>query len=325
MSREYSVWGKSPVYRKPGTVFRIKTAASFLLSTDLHDYKQTVFLAGESRSGTTWVQDIINYDNSYRIMFEPFWPQKVPVIRHWNINQYLRPDNRHETFFSPAKDILAGKINKSLWVDQFNTKLVARKRLIKDIRANLLLKWIKTNFPEIPIILVLRHPCAVAHSKLKLGWKNDLEEFLNQPELMEDFLHPFKNAIQSCTSDFETYIFFWCIQNYVPLKQFTPGEMHLVFYENLCTDPERETRRLFSFLERDYRPEVMEVVERPSALSRKGESAIITGDSLVDSWRRHITDEQIRKAMEILSMFGLQKIYNEGSLPLMTNDSNHTI
>ncbi len=308
-------------FNKPNVVFSIKAAVAFLLSMDLHDYRQTVLLAGSGRSGTTWFGDIINYDGSYRVMFEPFRTQKVDVIRHWKHHQYIRPDNRDKTYFEPAKAILSGNIKRTLWVDMFNKKLFARKRLIKGTRVSLMLKWIKTNFPEIPIILLLRHPCAVALSKQKLGWEAHIEDFLAQQELVEDFLHPFISAIENATSDFERYVFAWCIENYVPLKQFSPGEIHPVFYENLCTNPEQEIKKLFSFLHKEYKTETLDAAENPSALARKGESAIFTGESLVESWKRQVTDEQIQRAIEILSMFGLQKIYAEDPMPLISNGS----
>jgi adenylylsulfate kinase len=52
----------------------------------------------------------------------------------------------------------------------------------------------------------------------------------------------------------------------------------------------------------------------PSELTRK-DSAIITGDSLIDGWRKYITNEQIRRTVDILNIFGLDKIYSEESMP----------
>lgn len=135
---------------------------------DTGDYRQTVFLAGVGRSGTTWVQEIINSRNDFRVIFEPFHQQKVDLPGDWNPKQYLRYNDQRDKFLKTAACILSGNI-KNKWTDQFNRKIIARKRLIKAIRSNLVLKWIKYNFPEISLILLLRHPCAVANSKLKVG------------------------------------------------------------------------------------------------------------------------------------------------------------
>ncbi|GJQ57451.1 MAG: hypothetical protein D8M57_15510 [Candidatus Scalindua sp. AMX11] len=281
------------------------------------NYHNTVFLAGTGRGGTTWVSNIINYNNEYRYMFEPFHSGKVDSCRNFRYRQYLRPDDRDSKFIESAKLILSGKV-KDPWIDSKNKKFISSKRLIKDIRASHFLKWIYANFPGIPIILLLRHPCAVVHSKLKLNWESHLGEFLSQDELLEDFLNPFKDAIVDTNSMFEKLIFQWCIEYYVPLKQFNKGEIHLAFYEGFCENPRDEIERLFSFLGKNFDDKVLLNIKTPSALSRKF-SAIVTGRNLIDSWRGNITKEQIRRAVEILAMFGLDRIYTEDSMPDIEN------
>ncbi len=281
------------------------------------NYQSTIFLAGIGRSGTTWVSEIINYRNEYRYIFEPFFPRDVDICKNFRYRQYIRPDNRDKKFIEPAKSILSGKLRNYI-ADYRNKKFFSNKRVIKDIRTNLLLKWLFVNFPGIQIILLFRHPCAVAYSKLKLNWNTHLEEFLSQEELVEDFLNPFKKEIEKAKSVFEKHIFLWCIENYVPLKQFNKGEIHLAFYENFCENPRYEIERLFSFLNKRFDEEVLMNLKNPSSLSRK-ESAIITGDSLINSWKKHITKEQIRRAIEILAIFGLDRIYAEDSIPNIEN------
>lgn len=289
------------------------------LCFDLGDYRQSIFLAGTGRSGTTWLAEVINYDNSFRIMFEPFHSYKIDVIKDWNYRQYLRSNNHDTKFVNPANAILSGNI-KHPWIDQFNHKLVARKRLIKDIRANLLLNWVKKNFPEIPIVLLIRHPCAVASSKLKLGWNSHLSDFLKQEELMDEFLNPFKNEIEDVIDTFEKHIFMWCIENYVPLRQFDEGEILVVFYESLCQNPEKEAERVFSFLGKDVPVNILQIASKPSELSRK-DSAVISGENPLSLWRKHITEEQIERALEILSIFGLEAVYGYDDLPLLCGEN----
>jgi hypothetical protein len=42
-----------------------------------------VFLCGTLGSGSTWVEEILNFDQQYRLMFEPFHPKKVAKIKDW--------------------------------------------------------------------------------------------------------------------------------------------------------------------------------------------------------------------------------------------------
>ncbi|MEM9006736.1 MAG: sulfotransferase [Cyanobacteria bacterium P01_F01_bin.86] len=288
------------------------------------DYRDAVFLAGVSRSGTTWLSDVLNYKNQYRYMFEPFYPKEVELCQNLDPKQYLAEDSKDEKFLEIANQVLSGNV-RSYWADRFNAKSVSNRRLIKAIRANLFLKWLHKNFPELPIIFLIRHPVAVAVSKVKLDWQRSLDKYLRQADLMNDFLYPFKDEIvrseeqyKQSGNTFENHIFSWCIENYVPLKQFRPDEMHIVFYENCCTDPESETRRLFSYLGQNYDESILDKINSASKLSRK-DSAINTGKNLVSSWQKHVTDVQMKRAIEILELFNLNQIYSSEPMPCKEN------
>jgi len=267
-----------------------------------------VFLAGTGRSGTTRLSNKINYNNEYRYIFEPFHPYKVNICRKFRYRQYLRPDNRAKYFIEPARAILCGKLRNS-WPDSHNSRLICEKRLVKDIRANHLLRWIYAQFPGVRIILLLRHPCAVANSRVKLHWDSHIDEFLSQQDLMEDYLNPYRKQIQKVKGNFEKQVFLWCIENYVPLKQFKRSEIHLAFYENLCEAPVLEIDRLFKFLGEQYDHSVFGRLRNASLVTRK-DSEKFTGDRLIGSWRKAIPEEEVVRAVEILSMFGLHRIYD---------------
>lgn len=273
----------------------------------------TVLLAGTGRSGTTWLEDIINFGQHYRVMFEPFHTRNVPLLAHWNYRQYLRPTEHGASYLTPATKILSGKL-RSRWTDQFNERHLVRRRLIKDIRANLILRWVREQFPQIPIILLLRHPCAVASSKIRLGWETHLDDLLAQPDLIADHLAPFVDLLASATDTFDRHILLWCIENWIPLRQFRRGEVHVCFYEDFCTHPEREVRALAAYLRHPFDPAVLTAMRKPSALSY-AHSAIVSGNSMLDSWRRHIDPGLVKRAIELLSVFGLDQIYDAGSRP----------
>ncbi len=272
------------------------------------DHRRSVFLAGSGRSGTTWLSSVINHRNAYRFVFEPFYPARVPMVGHFRRKQYLRPGDTREEYLVPATAVLTGGL-RSLWSDRFNRRLVARRRLIKDIRANLLLGWMHENFPGMPIVLLLRHPCAVVSSRLALGWNDFLAQTMEQQALVEDFLLPMEADIRAARSDFERHLFAWCVENHVPLTQFAPGEIHLAFYEDLLAQPERELARLFSFLGEDLDDRAYRALARPSPMSRE------TGASSLDGWRRAVRGHQLGRAIEILSLFGLDRVYGEGPMP----------
>jgi len=201
------------------------------------DYRASVFLAGIEKSGTTWISDIINYRREYRYIFEPFWADRVDICQGFKPRQYIRPGDTNPAFMRPAEAILSGRI-RNPWTDRYHRRFVARQRLIKDIRANLFIKWIHGQFPDVPIILLLRHPCAVVRSHMRrTHLRPDLQPFLVQEELVEDHLAPFVDAIEDAQDDFEKYVFRWCIETYVPLRQFTQARTRLCsLYWPICQD-----------------------------------------------------------------------------------------
>lgn len=272
------------------------------------DHRDAVFLAGSGRGGTTWLADLICRGGGYRLVFEPFYSKRVRICEHFNSKQYLRPDDERKKFFGPARSILSGEV-RSAWTDRFRGRFAVRRRLVKDIRANLLLGWMKARFPETPMILLMRHPCAVAASRLRLGWKDNLEETMRQEDLVEDFLAPFESEIRAAKTPFERHIFLWCIDNYVPMMQLGPDDLHLVFYEHLRARPEDELRGIFAFLGQDFDERALRETERPSSLSRNGTVAP------TDEWRASLGGKQIERAIEILSLFGLDGIYNKDLMP----------
>jgi Sulfotransferase domain len=100
----------------------------------------------------------------------------------------------------------------------------------------------------------------------------------------------------------------------VPLRQFASGQIHLVFFEEYCVQPRDEAQRLFDFLGRPFDETVFARMERPSPMSRK-DSAVVKGADRLNDWRKHISDAQIRRAVQILGRFGLDRIYNGDSRP----------
>jgi hypothetical protein len=298
---------------------KIKIYSKFYFNID-HDYRNTIFLASTGRSGSTWVSNIINYQNKYRYMFEPFHSKYVEICKDFNYRQYLRPDNKEDKYLIPAQQIISGRI-RNKWIDRFNKKLISRRRLVKDIRANLLLKWLKTLYKDMKIILLIRHPLAVVNSRMKLGWGSNIKFFLEQANLIEDYLEPYMKEIKKTQSVFEDQIYSWCIENYVPLQQFESKELHVTFYEDFILKPEETIKSLFNFLSINYKDRILNKLHIPSPEVRE-ESAILTGDNLVENWKKYFDKEQILKSTEILSLFNLDNLYSENSIPSSKNVFN---
>jgi hypothetical protein len=278
--------------------------------------EDTVFVAGHDRSGTTWIAEILGTDHRYRYIFEPFSPGRLDITGPFRPRQYLRPGVDDPRYLDPARAIISGRV-RSVWTDKYNRAVLPRKRLIKDVRANLLLPWLQRQFPAMPLVYLLRHPCAVAHSQMKVSdqWKADVGRFLRQEALVEDHLQALVPLLEAVETPFERHVAVWCIDNYVPLRTLPADRVHLAFYEDFCMEPEREVRRLLDHLGEPFTQEALRAVTRPSATTRR-DSAIVSGESLVEGWRRNVTPDEMGGALRILEAFGLDRIYGRDPMPL---------
>ena len=113
---------------------RLRLTALTRAFIDYGSHRKAVLLAGSGRSGTTWIAQLISSRGGWRLMFEPFHSRQIDLLSDWNYRQYLRPGDRDDRFVEPAARILTGKLRHP-WVDRFNPSLLARRRLVKEIRA----------------------------------------------------------------------------------------------------------------------------------------------------------------------------------------------
>jgi len=292
---------------------------------------EPIFLAGCGRSGTTWLSEVVNFDNAFRIIFEPLrhdtGPTVARMLGYW---PYLRPADRPADLVSQMHDVLTGGFS-SEWTDRFGAR-DSNRMLVKEIRANFLLGWLRAAFPSMPMVFILRHPCAVAASEIRLGWTGwdePMAALAARPDLVGDHLEPFIDVIHGARSTFEQRIVLWCIRNIVPLSQLARGDASVVLYERLLADPMAEMTPLLQALGRPIdEPAIMQAWRRPSAMTMAsgdparsdrvagavGEAgeAGVAGEA---AWMRSTTADERARAVTILRAFGLDRIYTDDPMP----------
>jgi hypothetical protein len=171
-----------------------------------------------------------------------------------------------------------------------------------------------------PIVLIIRHPFAVAASWLALGEDIDLgEAYLSQPDLAADFLHFYRGAMDRCLTPFERIVAAWCIEVGIPLSQFALDDIRLVYYEQLCMDPIGVLSYLAARTACRVDPSVCKVVDRPSRTTFQHERLRrnwIEGPTcVVESWRQTISAAQVRRGFAILEEFGMDRVYGDDFMP----------
>jgi hypothetical protein len=279
----------------------------------------TIILAGSGRSGTTWVMDMLSSDTGIQPIYEPLNPVWIPEVRRitdWNRERllprsfYLRPGVNNPAWKDFLFRVLTGQVRCG-WTDVQRVSFFPNKFLVKFVRANLMLGFIYDEFHS-KIVLVLRHPCAVVHSRLASGWHGNVEDILNQEELVEDHLHPWVSDIEKEKDYLGANAVWWAVETMVGIKQLSERPHHRAYYETLCVDPENYFPGIFSFLGIKEDLTIQDRVLHPSRSSR---SKRATNDERLYAWMSDLSKEDQKRILDWANRLGIDD-YSGSALPV---------
>ena len=151
-----------------------------------------------------------------------------------------------------------------------------RKRpLLDDPYASLAAPWIAEEFDGQVAVLV-RHPAAMVASYRKLGYRAHFRHFLDQPQLMADYLEPWRAEMEALveTDDRVAQVAtFWTMLHRVLADMADRSDrLHVVRYEDLCADPVGEFERLFTRMGLEFNDAARAEVVRGTEGSSKNQS-----------------------------------------------------
>jgi len=135
----------------------------------IKNYKayDSIIISSETRSGSTWLMEMLHKETCSIINWEPLHELKgvVPKNLKWGERPYIPEESKEKEEYNLLKRILEFKVFSKNSVRYCTlSDIVASKRVMtKMVRSNLLLPFIVRNFnlKHKPIYL-LRHPIAVA-------------------------------------------------------------------------------------------------------------------------------------------------------------------
>ncbi len=226
---------------------RIHSKLQTYWQLDIGKPGDVVLVAGSGRSGTTWIGNVIAAATHSRTIFEPFLRDdqrravSAPRTSAHLIDRHpflSRASESNAAFAQTVDRIFSGR-QRTAWTEQAGKPGIYKRRIVKAIRANMMLGWLANRYKALPIIWIVRNPISVIHSqwlKIQAGWSFTWEPtyVLSQPELMERYLQPFSSCIEHANSLIEKLACKWCIETYVPSREILPCDHLLaVRYEDL--------------------------------------------------------------------------------------------
>lgn len=234
-----------------------------------------ILVAGSGRSGTTWISDVLAASVGCGSVFEPLHTTRVAEVPGSNQDcsfpgTYLRPDEEAAEWESFFERVFLGTIENrwtrqdwrskptrygaSLLPDSITLRLARRRyrgeaarasrRVIKIIRGNLLLGWLRRRFAP-ATVLIIRHPCAVVASRLRHRWPESLDGISGQPKLIADHLAAFHDTIASADDPVRRMTVLWCVENLTAIRAIG-GDPHawVGSYESFVDAPREQFSRL---------------------------------------------------------------------------------
>ncbi len=171
-----------------------------------------VLVTGGNRTGTSWVGEMLCLSEELILVWEPFnCMVPVPFTRHPLSRHYRKllpeetqPMKRYiqkKTFAEMVAHTEGGKtfsqkLHKFSSVFDKATGYLSGRRapLYKDPTALMSAEWFEQEY-QCRVVLIVRHPGAYVHSIRRLGWPMCVEEFANQPLLMETLPEYLQNEI----------------------------------------------------------------------------------------------------------------------------------
>ncbi len=301
-----------------------------------------VVVAGMARAGTSWVAEMIKAAGGFVHLNEPFNPKHPPGQSPGIFNApvpvgYLYVTERnadvyrpalHDTFRFRYRHRAELRANRKAFdlakMAKCSTSfalgaLTGKRALLDDPYASLASEWIASEF-DARVLVLVRHPAAMVASYRKLGYSTHFRHFLDQPQLMADWLEPWRSEMEALieTDDKIAQVgFFWRMLHH-PLAEMAErsDRMHVVRYEDLCMDPEGGYERLFALLGVDFNRTAREEIVRGTTGSSKNQShswqfsrrgfisrtAFRPMDSkaMVGAWRKTVSPDEAARLRELV-------------------------
>lgn len=266
-----------------------------------------ILLTGLPRTGTTWSSRAISAATKGRLIHEPFNWKDHPDRVDFHM-QYVSACSDNTEILNILREAMSPSIP---FLARFTRD---RQIIIKDVHICLAIEYIWAILRP-HIIILVRHPCAVARSWANLGLKVHfrLELLLSQEKLLKDHLSPFAYHIRSKKNYFFEIGAYWAASYFV-LRRLTEGhpDWQWVTHESLCAQPiERFEQVLESLgieLSRAGRNALQSFVQKNDRPRRSWEgpySLARVSSREAQKWKSNLTTDQIKSVIDGAEPFGI--------------------
>jgi hypothetical protein len=278
-------------------------------------------MVGSGRSGTTWLSSLLNADHSMREVFEPVHVLHVDHMQDGPTHPVLGSDPTWDAWLS---DVFRGRyITRRTDRDNVGRNPAdAQKLLVKDVFATGLL--LSSAVRDVPKVLVMRHPMAVALSKQvhrHWHWSWSTQEFLGHPGWRQGVLAPWVDVltkVEQTGSELERLVAVWAVIQRVSLMSLPEQELPVIHYERAMLEPWREVFALkqnsgWEALISASESEVLSAAGRVSFVSKSFATSSLPNPT---KWLEAAEAQDRMKVDKLLESLGVADWHDDQGMPV---------
>ncbi|MEZ4805928.1 MAG: sulfotransferase [Flavobacteriales bacterium] len=247
------------------------------------------------RSGSSWLGQIFKSSPRVEFRFQPLFS--------YAFKGAVRENTGREEILKFFSEILSTTDHFILQRDAYHVEypdLAERNAVthlvMKEVRYNHVVRNMLHQLPELRLIGLVRHPCAVLDS-----WFNAPREFSKKWSIDEEWR---SGALKNQRRPEEYFGFDkWkeVASLFMALKKEFPGQVHIVQYCDLNDDTEVTVKSLFNFCGLEYGSETATFIEESKSKQGSDANSIYRLARRDDSWKSRLPDRIAREVESELS------------------------
>lgn len=288
-----------------------------------------ILVTGAPRSGTTWVGQMLACAPNVGYIHEPFnlttdagisgrpFSHFFQYVTSQNEAQYAPHLERTLRFSYDLRRQLptvrspraVGRTARDL-VTFTRARLTDARPLVKDPIAVFSAGWLADRF-GMDVVVTIRHPAAFVASFKRLGWRHDFSSFLDEPQLLVDYLEPFEAEIRRFAErpgdTVDELILLWrLVYHTVDRYRAEHPDWTFVRHEDLSIDPVERFRELYRTLGLEFTADARSTIAEHSSARNPGQlekthAVRLDSRGSLGGWRRVLTEEETERVREGVS------------------------
>lgn len=289
---------------------------------DAKEQGRPILLTGAHRTGSTWIGRMLSLPERVSYIHEPF--NKV----HPRGVSEFRPDVWFPYLPALDSDIVDGVFERIFSFDfdfwgfvrdlshprdiyrfardfpQFHRADPSARAVVKDPNLSFSARWLSRKY-GFRVVILVRHPAAFAGSLKVKGWGHPFEDFLSQPELMDDLLEGYTLEIERMAAGEQPIAdqaaLLWTMIYDTLYDWIQEEDWLLVRHEDVALNPLDGFERLYNILDLPYTDQVRDAIidhsgEENPVRERTPFSRIKRdSEEVVESWRERLTLDEIER------------------------------